>query len=60
MIVAARSKTSALSKTWVMGWNPTEAADVCEGLFRVHIILSAGSDLRTADSPSKESYRLCI
>jgi hypothetical protein len=51
--VAALSKSGTVftrSSTWIVGSNPTEGMDV---YVRV-------APLRRADSPSKESYRLCI
>jgi hypothetical protein len=48
------------SNTGYVGSNLTWSMDVCVPLFCVCALLCAGSDLRRADPPSKESYRLCI
>jgi hypothetical protein len=56
--VAARTKTwyiFALSNSGIVGSNPTRSMDFCVRLFCVQV-----ADLRQVDSPSKESYRLCI
>jgi hypothetical protein len=61
--VVARTKACtdfARSNTGIAGSNPTRGMDVCVRLFCVCVVLRVGRGLRRADSPSKESYRLCI
>jgi hypothetical protein len=63
IIVAARSKAwiaFARSKTGILGSNPTRGMGVCVRLSCICVAPRVGSGLAMADSPSKESYLLCI
>jgi hypothetical protein len=51
--VAAWSNVFARSNTGIVGSNSTEGMDVC-----VYSVFVLGSGLATADTPSKESYRV--
>jgi hypothetical protein len=61
--VAAQSKAwtvFVLSKTGIVGSNPTLGMDVCVRLFCVCAVCAQVAALRRVHPPSKESYRLYI
>jgi hypothetical protein len=51
---------AARSKVGIVGSNPTQGIDAVVRLFCVCVVMCLSSGLATADTPSKESYRLCI